>query len=182
MDINELLKKIWSNIFLVPEKRFDELTKDKEYKESFVYLLVCLAISSPILFISTILMNVGSTAALTNTMVIIILSIPFAYIGFGLIHLFLKLLGGKADFLKTVQVCVYGQTTATIFGRLPWIGWIFGLVALANVVLGAKRIHDISLLRAIVAVVIIPVILTMILAFLAAAYLISNQTFTGPVY
>ncbi len=186
MEITELLKKIWSNILLVPEKRFDELTKDKDYKESFIYLLACMAISLPIVFAVSMLSISAPTGkimlALTNLVIYVLLGIPFTYIGIGITHILLKLVGGKATFLKTIQIFIYGETTSVIFGTLPLIGWIFSLIALANITLGAKRIHNLSLLRTIVAIIIIPVIIAMILGFIFAAYFTSSNAFTGPAY
>ncbi len=190
MDLKELLKKVWNNIFLIPEARFDGLTKDKNYKESFIYLLACMIISLPIFWIATILLITDPSgditlagkiiSAFTGSIVYIVLGIPLTYIGIGICHLLLKLLGGKADFLKTVQVFIYGETTSVILGNIPFFGWIFSLVALANITLGAKRIHKISLLRAIVAVIVIPVIIAMVLGLALVAYLVSTSSVVIP--
>ena len=168
-----LLEKIKENLFLIPNERFEGLTKDPGYKDSFVYLVVCLVIS---LVISVIvgffsLGNYGGSVAGLFTALIIgtIIAIPFYYIGYIIFHILLKIVGAKEGFLKTVQVFVYGGTPALIFGSIPLINLIALLVALVNIVRGAAVVHKISTLRAAIALVVIPVIIGVILAIALAA-------------
>ncbi len=176
MDIKQTIEKIKSNIFLIPEARFDELTKDVSYKESFIYLVACLALSLPIIFFEN-LMSYKSAyflglsnpffGSLFFSIFSNLFSIPIFYIFLGIQHTLLKLLGGKANFLKSTQVFIYGGTSGLVLGSLPLIGLIFSLVSLSNIVFGAKRVHNISLLKAILALIIIPVlIVTIILIFI----------------
>lgn len=192
MDVIKILNKIWKNLIWIPEARFDELTKDKGYKESFYYLLVCFAIAFPIVCTGTIFfmgeqyatMNIFEkiSTAIISTLLYVVLAVPATYIGIMICHLLLKLLGGDADLIKTAQIFIYGQTPSTVLGSIPYLGWIFSLISLVCVVLGSKRIHKISLLRAVIAIVIIPLIVTMTIGAIIAAYFISSNTFTGPVY
>jgi hypothetical protein len=172
MDLGEILKKIKSNLWLLPEAKFDGLTKDTGYTASFVYLVICLIISIPLRFVTDILVY-GNNAltALVGAVIGVIVTVPLVYISYFMMHLIIKLLGGARGLLRTVQIYIYGSTAALIFSYVPILGFIASLVALANVVFGVKRIHDMSLFRAILAVVVIPVVLTLLLVLLGLGYL-----------
>jgi hypothetical protein len=177
MELGENIRRIKDNLFLIPEERFDELTKDTGYKTSFIYLLACLVLSIPFGIIVSLFMG-----GLFDTIFVIplafVISIIVNYISFGVLFLFLKLVGGKASFLKSVQVFIYGSTIELILSGIPIIGLIAGLIALANIVIGSKRIHKISLLRAILALLVIPIvvlILVGILVFISMASLLGSM-------
>ena len=159
-----LLEKIKENIFLIPAERFEGLTKDPGYKDSFVYLLACLAISIPIRIIVGLLGIGDITLLITATIIGVIFSIPIFYVGYIILHILLKLVGAKEGLSKTVQVFIYGGTCALIFGSIPLIGFIAGLISLVNIVVGAAKVHKISNLRAAIAVVVIPIIVGIVLA------------------
>ncbi|MBI5159035.1 YIP1 family protein [Candidatus Micrarchaeota archaeon] len=178
MDAGEIIKKIKNNLFFIPEAKFDELTKEKEYAKTFQYLVACLIVSLPINLVISILAYkepaiIGGTPlatkiamALITTIIGTVVAIPVLYILYAIMHGLLKLAGGKASLRETIQIYVYGNTCATIFGGIPIISLIIGLVSLSNIVLGVKRIHKMSLWKAIAVVVVIPIVLTVIITIL----------------
>ncbi|MDD5337118.1 MAG: YIP1 family protein [Candidatus ainarchaeum sp.] len=190
MDIGALITKMKENILLIPEERFDALTKDSGYGDSFIYLLAAVLITLPI-YIALQVLGFGMNALTSSTgaglaelpilggvyavsiaigIVVRLLSVPLSYIGFGIVHILLKLVGGKADFLKTVQLMIYGSTPSLLLSWIPCVGWIFGLAGLVNIILGAKRVHNITLLRAIVAIIVIPVLVAVVVAVLVVLF------------
>ncbi|MBU0585987.1 YIP1 family protein, partial [Candidatus Micrarchaeota archaeon] len=86
------------------------------------------------------------------------------YVGYGISHLMIKILGGKAPFVKTAQIYIYGSTPTFLLGWIPVVGIIAQLIALSNIVLGVKNVHQMSLLRSIIAVILLPLILVGIIA------------------
>lgn len=96
------------------------------------------------------------------------------YVWFGILHLLLKLIGGKADYLKTVQVCIYGITPWFVSNwlPLPYLNPLLGVVAwfisLVNIVRGVKRVHRISLPKAVVALLLSFVMFSMLVAIVIA--------------
>ena len=172
MDLGDILGKIKSNLWLIPEAKFDELTKDAGYMPSFVYLLVCLIISIPFMFITGIVVSgYDGFMAIITAVVFTIFSIPILYISYFISHLFIKLLGGSATLLKTIQIFIYGSTLALILSPVPLLGFIASLIALVNILHGVKRIHNLSLLRVILAIIVIPIAMVVLLALLVFAYL-----------
>ncbi len=173
MELGTILEKIKSNLWLLSEAKFDGLTKDAGYMPSFVYMLVCLVISIPFRFLTDVFITgQDSMVALISAVMGIIVSIPVLYVSYFITHLFVKLLGGGAPFLKTVQIFIYGSTLALILSYVPILGFFAGLIALANVVFGVKRIHKLSLLKAILAVVVLPVLVILAVFVLLLGYLI----------
>ena len=181
-----LVEKIKGNLFLIPSERFDGLTKDKGFGESFKYLIAILAISLVVsIIISSVLYSefIGLLPLLIVGMVVgLVIAIPILYISYGIMHILLKIVGAKGSYLKTVQVFIYGGTCGTVFNAIPFLGYLAGLVSLANIVLGAARVHKISLLRSIVALVVIPAVVVVILFVALAGYFMATLSSLQPTY
>ncbi len=168
MDPAENIARIKDNLLLIPEARFDALVQDKGYMDSFIYYLACIVLSIPF----SLLVAYFTSSLIETVLVIpvsIILSVVMAYIIFGIQHLLLRLVGGKAGYLQSVQVFIYGSTPSIVFGTLPIANIIASLIGLANVVIGAARIHKISLLRSVVAILVIPTIILILIVLAALA-------------
>ncbi|MGV8085025.1 MAG: YIP1 family protein [Candidatus Bilamarchaeum sp.] len=167
MNIFDILKKINDNLLLVPEARFDSLCNDSDYYPSLVYLLTCVLLSMPLWFVVEYFTPSNPLLPVTSRMAAIligvVLAVPLSYILFGLQHILLRLFGGKATYLQSCQVLIYGGTARFIFGVVPLINLIAGLISLANVVIGAARVHKISLYRAIAALIVVPLIVVALL-------------------
>ncbi len=170
METSENVARIRDNLLLIPAERFDLLAKDAGYLDSFIYYVACIILSIP--FSLLVAYFTGSVIeAIVVIPVSIILSLALAYVIFALQHLLLRLVGGQGTLLQSVQVFIYGSTPSVIFGPLPIISILTSLLGLANVVVGAARVHRISLLRAIVAVIVIPTVV-LIAILLVAVYFI----------
>lgn len=188
MNFAHLLGKIKENVFLIPQEKFDALTKDKGYLDSFVYLLVCTVFSSIVYFAlwayapefmyggapGAALDAVAPPSAFELTMQRLLLALPLAYISFGFLHLVLKLFGAKGEFQKSVQIFVYGTTGSTLFGAIPFVNVLFMFVCLVNTVSGAVRVHKLELWKAIAALLVVPVIVVFVIAMLVAGALMST--------
>jgi len=166
MEIIQNISRIKENLWLIPSERFDTLTKDPGYTDSLIYLVACLILSIPIMIIAGISNGMEPVTVVLGIPLGIVFSIPIVYLVYLIQFALLKLVGGKASFLQTVQVFIYGSTSSLIFGQLPILGIIPGLIALVNVVLGSARVHQISLLRAIAALVVIPLLLIIVLGII----------------
>ena len=185
MNLIEVVKKINDNLLLVPAEKFDSLCSDLEHFPSLVYLLTCVLISLPLWFIveyftpTNPLLPLQSRVA--SILIGVVFAIPVSYIVFGLQHLLLKALGGKGTFLQSCQVLIYGGTARFVFGVVPILNIIAGLISLANVVLGASRIHKISLIRAILALVVIPIVVVVVL-MVAVMMILGPSSLSNPSF
>jgi len=163
-----MLSKIRSNLALIPEGRFGSIAQDPSLKDSFHYLLLCMVIAIPIDIITNLLIGNPITP---------ILSIPFAftigilatYAGYLIQHLLLRLLGGRAPFLRSAQILIYAGTPGILLGGIPLLGFIASLVSLINIVRVAAHEHGISIIRAMLALVLIPFLMLAALFLLAMA-------------
>lgn len=158
MDTRSYLGKIQANLFLIPPERFDALCRDPDHRPSFLHLLLCMVLAIPIKVLTNLM--IGNPLGP-------LLSIPFAFtVGIALTyaiymlqHLLLRLMGGKASFLQSAQIFIYGGTCQLVLGGIPVVGIIPAIIALVNVVRGASRVHGISLLRSALALILIPLLL-----------------------
>ncbi len=179
MDMNKILERIKTTLWIVPEKRFDEMVKDGNYTDSFLYLLICMVLSIPVMMLGFTAIALSSKADIPGAVsavaislpAVFLIGIPLQYIGFGVEFVLLKILGGKADFQKSVQVFVYAGTPSFIFGSLPYIGILPSLLGLYNIVVGSARIHQMPVWKAVIAIVVIPILLAVVIVFALAAIL-----------
>jgi hypothetical protein len=176
MDLGENIRRIRDNLFLIPEARFDELVKDPGYVDSFIYLAFCLLISTPLDLAIALIREDSILSAIISTAIISILAFPVIYIVYFIQFLLLKLVGGKAGFLQSVQVFIYGSTLSLILSGIPCIGFIASLISLANIVVGSARIHQISVLRALLALLVIPVLILVVIGIIFAMFFYASET------
>lgn len=168
MEIVQNITRIKDNILFIKGERFEELTKDTGYSISFIYLVACLLLSLPFYLLSGVLGG-SLLETLLSFPFFFVMVVPFSYLLYGIQFVMLKLLGGKATFLKSVQVFIYGNTPGIIFGNIPCLGFIAALIGLSNVVIGSAKIHQISLLRAIIALIVLPLLIIVVPALLLGA-------------
>jgi hypothetical protein len=131
---------------------------------------------------------IGISATITLTLTFIIMIVLFAGLIFaiaGIQHLFLLMVGAKKGYLETFKFSCYATTPYIILpifillDYIPVLGvvvYYLGVIGLSIYsliieVIGAKTLHNISTVRAVVAVVVIPLVLGIII-FIAAAILL----------
>jgi hypothetical protein len=96
------------------------------------------------------------------------------------VHLWVYLLGGRKGIMQTFKAIMYGNTPRFLFGWIPMIGFIFTLWSLVLGILGIRELHEVSSLKAILAVAIAIAIPLILIIFLAAWFMISNVTVEMP--
>ena len=173
MSIEKIFQKIKDNIFLIPTERFDTLAADKSLMDSFVYYLVLLAITMPFNIIISIISHGATISAIIGALFGAVLIIPLFYLSCVIMFALLKIVGGKADLSRTIQVFIYGGTCGTIFSWIPLLNYLASLVSLSNIVLGSARIHQIPLWKAVLVIVVVPIIIFIILAVMASIAMMS---------
>ena len=146
-----LFEKFKNNALLMNEGRFDALTKDeRDWGPSAMYLFIACVIyyifATPVQLFLTGLTTpsmYNGMLGLTGIALMLVLmvfsffiSLVAVYIWGAITYVLLKLFGGKADMLKTVQVMIYGNTPYLLFGWIPCLGIFAYLLGLANVVIG----------------------------------------------
>jgi len=96
------------------------------------------------------------------------------------LHLWVYLLGGRKGIMQTVNAIIYGHTPRLLLGWIPFVGFIFMLWSLVLSILGIRELHEMSTIKAILAVA-IAVMIPVILLILVAAYFITTNMVISPV-
>ncbi len=79
-----------------------------------------------------------------------------------IIHLWIKLFGGKGNFTRTYQLFVYADTPNNLLGWIPVVGIIVRIWGLVLLIIGTQELHKIKKTTAILMYV-IPVVILFIL-------------------
>lgn len=104
----------------------------------------------------------------------IIMYIIMLFLGGLLIHLGILLVGGKQGYDQTVKSLIYGGTPLYLFGWIPGISIIGFIWALILVIFGIKEFQDISMGKAVIAVLLPIIIIGAIFAFIIFSLILSG--------
>ncbi len=196
MGIMELLSEIRKNIFFINMADWPSRVHNDGIMRTLTYFMVLVLITVPIFFgiqlfdalnkPALLLVKPSVVDAVVSTLfatVLYLLLSPLVVLLYsGIIHILVKLLGGKESYGKTLQIQVYGGTLGALLSQIPCLNFLAALTALGNVVQGVRAIHGLSLLRAIIAVVVIPVLLLIILIFLLVSVFLISGVSGGSYY
>jgi len=83
-----------------------------------------------------------------------------------ILHIFIKILGGSGDYTDTARAFSLAMTPAAVIAWIPLIGLFAGIWAFVLMVMGVSAYHQLSTVRAVIAIL-LPVVLLIILAALA---------------
>ncbi|MBL7160813.1 MAG: YIP1 family protein [Candidatus Aenigmarchaeota archaeon] len=111
------------------------------------------------------------TSALAGNVVMLVGSIVMLYVVFiigttilGIIlHIFAFIVGARGGFGQTLKAVYYGATPNMLLSWIPYIGFIFVIWNLILNIIGIKNLHNISTGRAVLAVLIPVIILTLLM-------------------
>jgi hypothetical protein len=193
--INAVVEKA-KGFLLAPTKTFQE-TRTESLGDAFRYYVVLLVIFTILYAIVSVavgmVMYTDSLNQLTATGMfgsdlaellenfsgfIIALQIFFVYLLFLVLligvfldalfyHVFVILFGGEKGFVQTIKTMMYAATPWFLLGWIPYISIIGGIWALILFILGIKENQEMTLGRAILAVL-VPIVLILILFILGA--------------
>jgi hypothetical protein len=88
-----------------------------------------------------------------------------------IIHLGVRLFGGKRGYGETVKALIYGGTPSYIFGWIPLIGPIFALWAFILEIFGIRELQDLSTGKALAAIL-VPILIIVFLLSIAIAAIV----------
>ena len=117
---------------------------------------------------------------LTGAVIGYIATIVLTFVGVAIVHIFVLLLGGKGSYSDTYKALVYASTPSTLLGWIPLVGIVFGLYSLYLSIKGISKLHNISMMRAFLAVIgIILIILIIVIIMAAIAYALFASIFAS---
>jgi hypothetical protein len=91
------------------------------------------------------------------------------------LHLWVYLFGGRKGIMQTLKAIIYGHTPRLLLGWIPFIGFIFMLWSLVLAILGICELHEMSTLKAILAVAIAVMIPVILLILIVAYFMTTNM-------
>jgi hypothetical protein len=163
-----------------PRSFFKKLPKEKGIKKAFFFFMAILAINVALTFLvgrftqpliqnylqsmvgAPILASYGFAFEFIATIFGYGLGLGLVFLGAGILHVWLMLWGGKAEYEKTFQLYIYSSTPSLLFGWIPILGALVWFYDLGLLIIGTPYTHkDISQHRA-VWVYVIPMILLLL--------------------
>lgn len=121
----------------------------------------------------------GLSTIITIAISIPIMGIIFLLIGAAVLYLIYKLLGGTGTYEGTVRFMSYA-TAVQVLSWIPIIGFIVGLYRIYLYIVGGMFVHNVSMGRSAIAIVLpylVGFLLVMILAFLIFSAVAISDTF-----
>lgn len=190
----KILPKI-RDVLIAPQKFFQRIQKEKGFKKAFVYFAVLSLFATVVGFLFGLvmmpvykqilaslslnipLMSYTSGWVVLNLLIGYLIGLLASFIIAGVLHAWLLIFGGKADYDKTYQLYVYSRTPTFVFGWIPVLGFFATIYGLVILIIGTMQMHKISKTRAILMYV-IPLglfFLFIILFWALAIYFISSH-------
>lgn len=73
----------------------------------------------------------------------------FSFVVSGLLHVWIYIFGGRAEFAKTYQLFAYSSTPNYLLGWIPYLSFLAQIYTIVLFVIGTQKLHKVSLVRAI---------------------------------
>lgn len=187
-----------------PTEYFRNINKEKELKDAFVcYFIYSLAFGTAgliaVYFLQPLLMplysslyhligleklaDIISKAPRSSFMAMIIyfilfypFKLGFSFLWAAILHVWILIFEGQADYKKTYQLYAYTKTPIFIFGWIPFIGMLASIYRLVLLIYGTSEVHKIKL-RTSALMYIIPYALLKLfsIAVIVSAFLILSR-------
>lgn len=114
-------------------------------------------------------------AVIMNVVIIPIVGIISLFIEAAILYIIYKVLGGNGSYEGTVRFISYA-TAVLLLSWIPFIGWVFGFYGLYLYILGGMNVHDVSMVKSTIAVLLptfLAILLGIIIAVLIGSYIFS---------
>ena len=167
----KILPKI-RDVLIAPQKFFQRIQKEKGFKKAFVYFAILSLFAIVLGYIFGLLMvpiyqqilasfsldfpmmQYTSGWVVLNTILGYLIGLLASFIVAGLLHAWILIFGGKAEYDKTYQLYVYSRTPQFLFGWIPVLGFIAYIYGLVILIMGTMKMHKISKTKSILMYVI----------------------------
>jgi hypothetical protein len=148
----------WRNVLLRPSDFYREMPKTGGYVDPVLFATVNLSISMLIyLFFDSeadVLIDTFSKAPLFAPIVTLIGGIGVLFIEATMLYIIYKAIGGTGTYEGTARFVLYASV-APMFIWVPLVGWIFGIYQLYLYLVGGKFVHNISMERSALAILLL---------------------------
>lgn len=183
--LTEILNKV-KKILTDPKGFFEGDKKDTSIETALKFnaILLIVSVVTGALFATAIMKPFGNISGMNSNISIAslvigyIMAIVGTFIAAGIMHLWIKLFGGKGDYTKTFQMFVYANTPRMLFSWIPVIGTIGApIYGLYIWIIGATVLHGFTKKKAFLVLALPAIVITVLtivgslaaFAFLGAA-------------
>ncbi|MBS3148241.1 YIP1 family protein [Candidatus Woesearchaeota archaeon] len=172
---------IISDILFHPSKFFTKIKSERGFADSFTFLAVWLLISvvlstaigyamQPIVdeLLAKYLGEAAPQEPVAFEWALAIglgypLGLLLSFVSAALLHVWILIFGGKADYVKSYQLYVYSRTPDLLFSWIPIINFFVWIYSFYLLIVGTQRVHGIRQSTAILMYV-VPAVLLFIIA------------------
>jgi hypothetical protein len=116
--------------------------------------------------------RLGFSIAILTAILALIMSIISIFIGAAILFVIYKVLGGSGTYEGTVRFVSYA-TAIMVVVWIPLIGWIFGLYEIYLYIVGGMVVHEVSMVKSAIAVL-LPTVIVILLAVIVAIFFLSS--------
>ena len=187
--INTMIQKA-KDVLTDPMHFFDKIKEESGVKKAFIYFAILAFFSTLLAYLVNLVMPAYSIGIIERlfgttipaaaiqiptvwtTLMYYVLSLGLAFVVAGLLHLWILIFGGKADYTKSYQLYVYAYTPTYVLGWIPFLGFFAGVYSLILLILGTEKMHDISRKKAILMYV-IPAAIFLILGIIGMFFMMT---------
>jgi hypothetical protein len=120
----------------------------------------------------------GLSTSLTVAIMVPIMGIISIIIGAAILYFIYKVLGGEGSYEGTLRFICYASAVL-LLSWIPLIGWIFGFYGIYLYIVGGMIVHNVSMARSAIAVL-LPTLLIFLLVMVVAIFVLSS-TFSALV-
>lgn len=163
-----LIKKV-KGFLIEPSKTYDA-SKEDTLSDATIYFVILVIIFAIFKVISSgVFFSLGLKEALLTGIFILIPHIVMIFIYGAILHIGVYIVGGKNDIYQTIKVLMYAYTPTSLFavivsiflnGIFVFLLWLWGLLL---IILGIRQLQEITTNRALIAVFIWIVVLSLLL-------------------
>ena len=124
--------------------------------------------------------GIGFSTIITIAISIPIMGIIFLFIGAAILNLIYKLLGGTGTYEGTVRFMSYA-TAVQVLSWIPILGFIVGLYRIYLYIVGGMSVHNVSMGRSAIAVL-LPTVILFLLIMIVAFLIFSAVAMSGSFF
>jgi len=168
----------WLKVIKTPGDFFMQMPTKGGYADPVKFAVICYLIAgialaiirfaAQFLFAGVGITEITLIMGFLNIIVIPIIGVIGLFIGSLILHIFFKMLGGTGTYEGTLGILAYASATV-VFIWIPLVAILSGLYIMYLVATGGTKVHKISTLKSVIAVVIPVVIGIVIIVGLIAA-------------
>lgn len=176
-------KQILGEVILIltkPSKFFESVKGEKGVKKSFVYLASLTLVNLVLGIVATFVLT-GQTVlplGIPGLIIDFLISLAISFVLAGLLHIWVRIFGGKEKYAKTYQLYVYSSTPKFIIGWIPYyiVSLVVGIYSLILMIIGGQSFYGFSRKKSIlvfVGYIILSIVLVFLVGFAIAALFVS---------